>query len=196
MLEFLQILAILAAIYGLLCLYAVVMADRLIFPAPPSGYTEAQVPLRVPMADGSEAAAVWLPCEQPKATILYCHGNAEDLSDIRPAIEQFAGHGFALLAVDYPGYGCSEGEPSEEGCILAAEAGLDYLRETLQIDPRHIIVYGRSLGGGPATDLVSRESVGGLILEGTFTSCFRVQTRWRLLPWDLFDNLSKIGEIR
>ncbi|MGF1453054.1 MAG: alpha/beta hydrolase [Opitutales bacterium] len=196
MTELLQALAIVLVGYGTMCLYAVIMAERLIFPAPPSSYSEDAVRLRVPADDGSEIAALWLPCEEPKATLLYCHGNAEDLGDIRPVIERYVARGYAVLAVEYPGYGQTEGSPSEEGCCLAADAGWDYLRESLGIPASEIIVYGRSLGGGPATDLASRQPVGGLVLDGTFTSCFRVQTRVKVLPWDVFDSLGKIPETR
>lgn len=194
--ELLKITALLLANYMLACLYAVIMADRLIFPCPPSSYTDDDVGLRVPADDGSEIPAIWLPAEKPKATLLYCHGNAEDLGDIRPVLELYPPRGYNVLAVDYPGYGMAEGKATEEGCVLAVDAGYDYLCESLGIDPSTILAYGRSLGGGPATDLASRRPLGGLIHEATFTSTFRVQTHFKLLPWDIFDNLALMPEVR
>ena len=57
-------------------------------------------------------------------------------------------------------------------------------------------MHGRSIGGGPAVDLASREPVGGLILESTFTSASRVLTNIRIFPFDRFENINKIGSVR
>jgi fermentation-respiration switch protein FrsA (DUF1100 family) len=57
-------------------------------------------------------------------------------------------------------------------------------------------VHGRSIGGGPAVDLASREPVGGLILESTFTSAFRVLSSIRIFPFDKFENLNKIAGVK
>ncbi len=195
MTDLLQWGAVLVVLYGGLCLFAVVMADRLIFPAPPPSYSEESVTLRIPVEDGSDIAAVWLPASPERSTILYCHGNAEDLGDIRPVLDQLRERGFSVLAFDYPGYGLSDGEPSEEGCIAATDAAYTYLRDVRRVNPARIIAYGRSLGSGPAVDLATREPLGGLILEGAFTSCFRVMTNVSILPWDVFDNLAKIPSV-
>lgn len=193
-----QISLILVAVYAVLMLYAWVAATPSIFPAPPAGYTEDEVTLRLPSDEGTEIAALWLPVaegETARRTILYAHGNAEDLADIRPTLEQFQRRGFNVLAMDYPGYGQTEGTPSEDGCYVAIDAAYTHLTEYLGIDPQQIWVYGRSLGSGPSVDLASREPVGGLILDGAFTSTFRVVTRRQILPWDVFDNLAKIEHL-
>src|SRR5690606_30461216 len=62
--------------------------------------------------------------------------------------------------------------------------------------PERIILLGRSVGAGPATQLAAREPVGGLVVESAFTSAFRVLTRVRLLPFDRFDNLKHIRHAR
>ena len=64
------------------------------------------------------------------------------------------------------------------------------------IPPSRVVIYGQSMGTGPSVDLASRQPVGGLILEGAFLSVFRVVTHYRILPWDIFDNLAKINAVR
>jgi abhydrolase domain-containing protein 17 len=67
--------------------------------------------------------------------------------------------------------------------------------QQLKIPPQQIIVYGRSLGGGSATELATRHLFAGLILESTFTSTFRVITPFPLLPFDKFSNLNKLSKV-
>jgi fermentation-respiration switch protein FrsA (DUF1100 family) len=62
----------------------------------------------------------------------------------------------------------------------------------LKVRPEDIVVYGRSVGGGPAVELASQQNVAGLVLESTFMSAYRVMTRWRILPGDKFDNIEKM----
>jgi fermentation-respiration switch protein FrsA (DUF1100 family) len=100
-----------------------------------------------------------------------------------------------VFAYDYPGYGLSDGTPSEGGIYAANAAALLHLTGKLGVPANRLVLYGRSLGGGPAVDLASKEPVAGLILESTFTSVFRVMTRWALLPGDQFKNARKIPQI-
>ncbi|MEA5518366.1 alpha/beta hydrolase [Limnoraphis robusta] len=104
--------------------------------------------------------------------------------------------GFSVLAYDYPGYGMSTGKPTVKGTYHAINAAYDYLTQTLNRPPHNIIVYGRSVGGGPSVDLASRQPVGGLILESSFVSIFRVVTRIPLFSFDKFPNLAKIQQVR
>jgi hypothetical protein len=142
--------------------------------------------------------ALHLPPPAPDAPLLiYFHGNAEDLGNLGSRLESFHRRGFAVLAFDYPGYGRSDGNPSESSLVRASEAVLAYATETLQVPHERICLYGTSLGGGPATELASRHpKIGGLVLESTFASCFRVVTGIRLLPWDVFNNVRKIRSVQ
>jgi abhydrolase domain-containing protein 17 len=67
---------------------------------------------------------------------------------------------------------------------------------TLGVPPSRLVLYGRSLGSGPATDLAARLPSGGLVLESAFTSAFVVMTRVPLLPFDRFPNLRLIRQVR
>jgi fermentation-respiration switch protein FrsA (DUF1100 family) len=103
--------------------------------------------------------------------------------------------GFAVFAYDYQGYGTSESKPTERHACEDADAAYDYLVGTLHVPAERIIAFGRSLGGGVATDLASRRPVAGLVLESTFTTAFRVFTRASVLPFDRFDNVHKIKRV-
>ena len=104
-----------------------------------------------------------------KPVLLYCHGNAEDLTTSAVHLKLFHDLGYSVAAVDYPGYGLSEGEPDEAGCYANARA----LRRFLVAEgfaPKDIVVMGLSLGSGVAVRLAARQNVGGLILEAAFES--------------------------
>ena len=151
-------------------------------------------------ADGTRIHAWW--CPRPGATgaLLYCHGNAGNLSHRNRTVTNLLDKvGESVLIFDYPGYGRSEGTPSEAGCYAAADAAYDWLTETKRIWPERIILYGKSLGGGVAVELASRRPHRALILVRTFTSIPDVaQQHYPFLParWlvrNRFDNLQKIG---
>jgi len=180
-----------------LCLLGCAFADRIIFQPPPSSYKDAEPYFK--LESGREkipVSALYLPNPKASYTILYSHGNAEDLGDIKPYLEQLRSCGFAVMAYDYRGYGASKGKASEQGCYDDIAAAYSYLTLSLGIPSSRIIVFGRSVGGGPATDLASRNPVGGLILESPFTTAFRVVTSIPLMPFDKFRNISKIGKVK
>jgi fermentation-respiration switch protein FrsA (DUF1100 family) len=111
-------------------------------------------------------------------------------------MKQFQTLGYSVLMYDYRGYGTSEGKPSVKNACQDVEAAYHWLVNEKNIPACKIIVQGRSVGGGPATWLAAHHEVGGLVVESSFTSAFRVKTRWRLLPWDKFDNLKHIRQVK
>lgn len=193
--SWLRVIRSLALIYGCLSIFACSVADRMIFPAPESSYGEDEQLLRLAMADGTRISALHLVNPEARYTVLYSHGNAEDLGRIRGYLEYYRMRGFSLLAYDYPGYGTSGGSPSTRGACGAAEAALQYLMREAGIPPGRIIIHGRSVGGGPAHVLAERHPVAGLIAESTFVSAFRVQTVIPILPFDRLRNLARIDKV-
>lgn len=167
----------------------------MIFQPQRAGYGDNAEILKLNSSDGARISARYLAIPNATFTILFSHGNAEDIGDVEPLMEVMRSAGFAVFSYDYQGYGTSEGKPSERHAYQDEDAAYDYLVQTLHIQPNRIIAFGRSLGGGPATDMASRRRVSGLILESSFTSAFRVMTRVRVLPFDKFDNLRKIKNV-
>ncbi len=183
-------------IYAFLCFYAVFFSGRMIFQPPASSYQDTSEIIKLSSANGMKISAVHFPNPQAQYTILYSHGNGEDLGYIWSVLRDIRDSGFAVFAYDYQGYGTSEGKPSEYNVYRDIEAAYGYLTEQLRVPPKQIILYGHSVGGGPAVDLASRQSVGGLVVESSFVSVFRVLTRIPLLPFDKFVNVDKIGKVR
>ena len=172
---------------------ALFLSDYLIFPAPKSSYTEDPEIFNIELPEyGLSITCHYLPAPNALATILYSHGNGEDLGHIDETLQRLNQLGFNVLAYDYPGYGQSIGDPSEAHTYVAAQAAYDYLTAELRTPSECIFLYGRSLGGGPSVELARRNPVGGIVLEGAFVSAFRVKTRWQILPWDKFENLKKV----
>lgn len=169
------------------------LPNKLMFRPPPSSYQDDARILRLLTSDGETIAARFYENQTAKHTILFSHGNAEDLGSIEPFILKLRDSGFAVFTYDYRGYGTSDGSPDERKALLDIEAAFDYLTDVRNIPRDHIILHGRSLGGGPSVQLASRERVGGLILESSFTSVARVLTDWRIFPFDYFDNITRIG---
>jgi abhydrolase domain-containing protein 17 len=184
-----------AFIYSFFALYVYFRADSMIFMPQPASYSDSSDILKLPITPTEIISALYLPNRKASHTLLYIHGNAEDLGDIRPQLEQFQRWGFSIFAYDYRGFGISNGQPSEQNAYQDAEVAYRYLTQTLNIPSNKIIVYGRSVGGGSATELATHHSVAGLILESTFTSAFRVVVPFSILPFDKFTNLDKLRSI-
>jgi fermentation-respiration switch protein FrsA (DUF1100 family) len=183
-------------LYASLALFAFFGADSLLYRPFPTACVDTGETIKLTTASGARISAAFFAAPAARYTVLFSHGNAEDLDDIGYLVEAIRGLGLNVLAYDYEGYGTSEGRPSEKRIYEDVDAAYRYLTEVRGVAPDHVIVYGRSLGGGPSVDLASRAPVGGLILESTFISAFRVLTRVQILPWDRFDNLGKMPRVR
>ncbi|NJK61758.1 MAG: alpha/beta hydrolase [Synechococcaceae cyanobacterium SM2_3_1] len=183
-------------VYTFFGLYVYFRSDSMIFfPQPPS-YSDTDDILKIPVTEEESISARYLINPASGYTLIYIHGNAEDLGHIEPILTQLYTLGFSIFAYDYRGYGTSDGRPSERNAYRDAEAVYNYLTAEKGIAPSRIIPYGRSVGGGSAVDLASRHPVGGLILESTFTSAFRVVLPFSILPFDKFTNLRKLSRIQ
>jgi abhydrolase domain-containing protein 17 len=183
-------------VYICFALYIFVRSDDLIFLPQPASYRDTKDILKLPISSNENISAIYLPNSQSAYTLLYIHGNAEDLGDIRPILERLQSWGFSVFAYDYRGYGTSSGKPSEANAYRDADIAYTYLTQQLKITPQQIIVYGRSVGGGSAIELATQKPIAGLVLESTFTSAFRVVVPFPLLPFDKFANLDKLQKIR
>lgn len=120
-------------------------------------------------SDHVKLHAWWIPAKGATYTFLSFHGNASNLAnraDVYRFLHQIPVN---LLAVEYRGYGKSEGSPSESGLYKDAQAGYDYLAGQ-RIGADRIVSFGQSLGTAVATNLASRNAVAALVLEAPFPS--------------------------
>jgi len=121
-------------------------------------------------ADGMKLSGWFIPSDSARGVILFCHGNAGNISHRLESIQIFHRLGLDVFIFDYRGYGQSEGKPTEHGTYQDAEAAWRYLVETRQVNPSQVVVFGRSLGGAVASWLAQSHRPRALILESTFTS--------------------------
>ncbi len=112
----------------------------------------------------------YIPAQEARGSVLFFHGNAGNISGRLESIMIFNELRLNVMIFDYRGYGRSEGKPTEQGTYKDAIAAWRYLTEVQDENPRDIILFGRSLGGGVAAWLASEVEAGGLVLESTFTS--------------------------
>lgn len=126
--------------------------------------------VRFKTSDGLTIAAWHIPAPDMRASLIFCHGNAGNISHRLDSIRIFHDLGLSVLIFDYRGYGRSEGTPTEKGTYLDAEAAWNYLVKEKGIDPASIIIFGRSLGSAVAAELAMKRKAGALIIESGFTS--------------------------
>jgi len=105
-----------------------------------------------------------------EVVLLWFHGNAGNISYRYDMMRAMMGLPVRVFVIDYRGYGKSEGKPSEQGLYLDARGAWDYLVNQRRIEPDHIVIFGKSLGGVPAIDLASQVKPAGLIVQSSFTS--------------------------
>lgn len=151
----------------------------------------------------------WWPADNPGApVVLYLHGVRWNLTGHLNRMSQLRRFGFSVFAIDYRGFGKSDGElPSEAGVYEDARVGWQWLVER-EPDPSRRYIYGHSLGGAVAIDLAAQVSgtpatARGLIVESSFTSLPQLvsESGYGWVPWQLlisqkFDSVGKIREIR
>ncbi len=200
-----------AATYVAVCLLMLAARRRLIFPG---GGDATGEPARfgladgrrveVPTADGERLAGWYLPPRDSSGrsgAVLWLHGNAETVEALAPVLREFRPSRAALLALEYRGYGGSTGRATPEGVARDAEAGFDWLAARAEVDPARIVVYGRSVGSGPAVHVAAARPVAGLILESAFTSLRAMARRHfpfvpPVLAGGAFDNLALVSSVR
>jgi len=131
-------------------------------------------PVEFEAQDGTALFAWFLPARgAPKATVLYLHGNAENISTHFANVAWMPAAGYNVLAMDYRGYGGSQGKPTLEGVQLDIDAGMRLLLERPDVDPGRIIIFGQSLGGALAIHYVAhtnlRANVRAIVVDSSFS---------------------------
>jgi fermentation-respiration switch protein FrsA (DUF1100 family) len=125
----------------------------------------------IPPPTGETVHAWWLPVPGATGAVLFCHGNAGNLSHRGPGLVRWAEElNQSALIFDYPGYGRSTGAPTERGCHAAAEAAWKWLTVGQQVAPERVLLRGDSLGAAVATALAREHGCRALVLIKPFTS--------------------------
>ena len=187
---------------GLIVLYLLVAAGghfyslARIFPRPPLSYALNEDYIQITAPDGVKIIARHWPNPTAKYTVLYLHGNYEDLGSIGEYIPQFVTAGYAAFALDYRHYGYSGGSPTESNTNADVAMAYRYLRDTLHVPADRIIIFGYSLGSGAAIELALHQPAAGLILQGPYVSTYRVMTHYRIFPWDKWVNIAKVPQLK
>ena len=135
-------------------------------------------------------------------TILFLHGNAQNISTHINSVYWLAERGFNLFLLDYRGYGTSEGKATLAGIHNDAEGALQYLAEKNNADLNALVVLGQSLGGAVAITTVAqtryRNRIKALVVEGAFSSYPQIAQEkladvWLMWPFQLLPFLTISG---
>ncbi|KAJ1495936.1 Alpha/Beta hydrolase protein, partial [Baffinella frigidus] len=162
--------------------------NQFLFPAPPPSYSWSSFPGELVCIVGRQGNVV--PCtimpgfgvsndkskqdgqlDPASVLVIYCHANGEDIGVLNEA-----GHwlsdtlGVHVLIPEYPGYGMAPGRPNELSVNSNIEAAYEFAVNGLHWDPKSIILFGRSIGTGPAIKLAAERECGGVILVSPYTS--------------------------
>jgi fermentation-respiration switch protein FrsA (DUF1100 family) len=174
---------------------------RLPIDAPLPGYIEPGASeVFIDLSAGGRVHALHWAADPGRPTILFFHGNAQTVFEWALIREDLAPLDCGLLLVDYPGYGKSDGAPSEAANYDAGHAAMNWLTGPAGVPPERVIVFGKSLGGGITTEIVQGKRVLGVVLESTFTSIPSVMKRLMpmlpagsLLRSEVYDSVSKVA---
>lgn len=137
--------------------------------------------------NGQTTTAWFIPVENARGTILFCHGNGGNIGLHLDATRLFREMQYSVLIFDYGGYGDSTGSPSESRIYADARAMWEHLVTQRNLSPDSIVVWGASFGGAAACDLASKVKPAALVLESTFTSMADAAfSEYRYFPADCF----------
>ncbi len=127
--------------------------------------------------------------------MIFAHGNGELIDFWLQELQTFNRLGMGALLVEYPGYGRSEGLPSQSSIEETFAAAYDVLAARKDVDASRIVLFGRSLGGGAVCALAAQRPSAALILMSTFTGVRHFAKRFLVPPFlvrDPFDNLAVV----
>lgn len=151
--------------------------------------------------DGLRLHGWYVPAARVRATLLFFHGNAGNISFWLYSLKIFNQLDVDTFIIDYRGYGLSEGRPTESGTYRDAMAAWRYLTVERGIPGKRIILFGQSLGAAIATWLATQVQPAALIIESAFTSVRDVARKhyplWpaSLLVWIQYPTIDRIAQV-
>ncbi len=132
---------------------------------------------------------------KPAPAVIFAHGNGELIDFWPQELQNFNRLGMGVLLVEYPGYGRSEGLPSQISIEETFAAAYDVLAARKDVDASRIVLFGRSLGGGAVCALTAQRPSAALILMSTFISTRSLAVKYLapgFLVRDPFENLKAV----
>ena len=201
-----QSLGIVAVLFILYAVLLVGCEKKIIFhPAKyPEGYWDpASLGLQVrdvyfQSDDGVKLHGWFVASPNARATLLWFHGNAGNLSHRLDNIQRLLPLNLNIFIFDYRGYGRSEGEPDEKGIYKDSQAAYNKVLELEGVSVESLFLFGRSLGGICAVETALNNKAQGLILESVFTSASDMSRKiFPLIPlgWAIRSKLDAIGKV-
>lgn len=133
---------------------------------------------------------------EPSPAVIFAHGNGELIDFWPDELKRFNHFGIGVMLLEYPGYGRSQGKPSQKSITETFNNAYNILIERKDVDPAKIILFGRSLGGGAVCTLAAERPSAALILMSVFTSARSFAKKYfapGFLVRDPFDNLAVVG---
>jgi len=204
---FLKVVGWIGLFYLIWCLALFLLQRRMLFPrdvfAPAAESIAPPGPVEVRwLTTAAGRTETWFVPPQeagskPAPAVLFAHGNAELIDFNIQEIEPLTREGLAVLLVEYPGYGRSQGSPSQKSITEVMVAAYDSLTADERIDSERIVFFGRSLGGGAVCALAEHRPAAAMILVSAFTSVRALAWRYLVPPLfvrDPFDNLAVLRQ--
>ena len=145
---------------------------------------------------------IYHPPQDGELTVLLLHGNSKNVLHYLDLFVGLVRLNLGVLMPDYPGFGKSDGSPTEETVYRTAERALQFLKEQ-NIPPSKVVLFGKSLGTAVATHLATKSDCAGLILESPFKSIASVgQRQYPFLPvsllvrdrYEILPRIKSVGE--
>ncbi len=189
-------------IYVFYCGILFFLQRQMLFPRHIAGsppYVKPKIPgmERIWLDCGGKKVESWLlpAYTKPYPVVIFAHGNGEIIDIWAHEMSYFNKMGLGVLLVEYPGYGRSQGKPTQKSVTETFVAAYDMLLSRNDTDSSKIIFFGRSLGGGAVCQLAKKRKAAAIILMSCFTSARSFARSYfapGFLVLDAFDNLSVI----
>jgi fermentation-respiration switch protein FrsA (DUF1100 family) len=188
-----RIVLVLLTLYVVVIIQLMIAENALVYPAPeyPVGnWNQSLVAVEdveFKSLDGTPLHGWFVACPDARATILYFHGNGENVGQQAHLLKELRDRfQVNVFAFDYRGYGKSAGSPTEQGIQLDARAALVWLNERTGTQPAEILFFGRSIGAAIAIELAADKGCKGLVLQSAFSSlpdATAVHYPWAPVAW-------------
>lgn len=150
-------------------------------------------------ADGLELRGLWSPAAKPRGVAVYFHGNAESVAVNLEIASAFTGQGLSVLLAEFRGYGGCPGSPSADGLTIDGRAAVAEAARRGGVDPKEVVLIGRSVGSGVATALAAEGLGRSVVLLSPYTSIMDMagliapRVLAQLLVRDRFDNVASLA---